>query len=670
MEQNMEEEEVRGRKDDRALTSDQASGWSRVSLKSDFSKGEPPNFSPGPGPDSQSQSGVSHVSLKSDFSKGEPLNFSPDPGPDSQSQSGVSHVSLKSDFSKGEPLNFSPDPETRLTSPGPRRSQRSDSGRHFHASGGGRPDVCQRAADELPQTAVVRAPREELRERLRARGAQQRGCAEHHHGLPEQDGPGACEQKLDNVDLSAERSLNLLHCLNELEDRSLVKQVQKLMSEGGLSDRDMSPAQWSAMSYILLSSNSDLQHFDLRKYCPTEKGLLGLLLVVKASTKATLRRCGLSPRSCASLASVLSSSSLTHLDLSDNDLQDSGVKLLCKGLSTPCRLQTLRLSGCLISERGGASLASVLSSSSLTHLDLSNNDLQDPGVGLLCEGLKSAPCRLETLRLSGCLISERGAAALASVLSFALSHLRGLDLSYNHPGPSAELLTTLWEQLGRPLDSLRLEPGGVRWLTPGLLKYYSALTLDENTVNECLQLSDDQRTVTSVREKEPRPEHPDRFEWPQVLSSSALTNRCYYEVQWSGGFVDIAVSYRGIRRRGERRECEFGADLQSWCLRVSVDGFSVRHNSEETAVFSSAFSRPPGMFSSGRVGVLLDTNSLSFFDVSSGKRVRLYTFNTVFMETVYAGFWLWNTGSSVTLVDMTQRPPVQLTGTASGSEDF
>uniref|UniRef100_A0A8C6UJ95 NACHT domain-containing protein n=1 Tax=Neogobius melanostomus TaxID=47308 RepID=A0A8C6UJ95_9GOBI len=82
-------------------------------------------------------------------------------------------------------------------------------------------------------------------------------------------------QKLDNVDLSAERSLNLLHCLNELEDRSLVEQVQKLMSEGGLSDRDMSPAQWSAMSYILLSSNSDLEEFDLRKYCPQRKVFWG-----------------------------------------------------------------------------------------------------------------------------------------------------------------------------------------------------------------------------------------------------------------------------------------------------------------------------------------------------------------------------------------------------------
>uniref|UniRef100_A0AAV2JHI6 CCHC-type domain-containing protein n=1 Tax=Knipowitschia caucasica TaxID=637954 RepID=A0AAV2JHI6_KNICA len=128
-----------------------------------------------------------------------------------------------------------------------------------------------------------------------------------------------------------------------------------------------------------LQSNSDLQDFDLRKYRASETALLGLLPVVRASTKALLRECGLSPHSCGPLASVLSSSSLTHLDLSNNDLQDSGVELLCSGL-------------------------------------------------------KSAPCGLHTLRLSGCLISERGEAALASALSPAPSHLRELDLSYNHPG--------------------------------------------------------------------------------------------------------------------------------------------------------------------------------------------------------------------------------------------
>uniref|UniRef100_A0AAV2MME9 FISNA domain-containing protein n=1 Tax=Knipowitschia caucasica TaxID=637954 RepID=A0AAV2MME9_KNICA len=165
-----------------------------------------------------------------------------------------------------------------------------------------------------------------------------------------------------------------------------------------------------------LLSDSDLQDFDLRTYQASETGLLGLLPVVRASTKVLLRDSGLSPHSCGPLASVLSSSSLTHLDLSNNDLQDSGVELLCSGL-------------------------------------------------------KSAPCGLHTLRLSGCLISERGGAALASALSPAPSHLRELDLSYNHPGGSSELLKALQDDPHCPLQELRLDPAGEQWMVPGLRKY-------------------------------------------------------------------------------------------------------------------------------------------------------------------------------------------------------
>ncbi|XP_055016210.1 NLR family CARD domain-containing protein 3-like isoform X2 [Boleophthalmus pectinirostris] len=102
------------------------------------------------------------------------------------------------------------------------------------------------------------------------------------------------KEKLDEEDLSAERSLNLLHCLNELNDHSLLEEIQEKMRGGGLSKRDLSPAQWSALSFVLLSSNSDLEEFDLRKYQRSERALLGLLPVVRASTKALLRFCGLS----------------------------------------------------------------------------------------------------------------------------------------------------------------------------------------------------------------------------------------------------------------------------------------------------------------------------------------------------------------------------------------
>ncbi|XP_055085681.1 NACHT, LRR and PYD domains-containing protein 3-like [Periophthalmus magnuspinnatus] len=445
-------------------------------------------------------------------------------------------------------------------------------------------------------------------------------------------------------DVSAERSINLLHCLNELNERSLVEQIQQYLRSGRLSKGGLSPAQWSALAFILLSSEEDLDQFELKKYCASEEALLRLLPVVKASNKALLSSCNLSERSCEALSSVLSSqsSSLRVLDLSLNDLKDSELEMLSVGLKSPhCKLEQLSLSLCGLSPHSCGPLASVLSSSSLTHLDLTHNDLQDSGVELLCSGLKSAPCRLETLRLSGCLVSQRGGAALASALSSAPSHLRELDLSYNHPGPSAELLTALQDQ--RPLLSVRLDHAGAQWLTPGLRKYFCDLTLDPNTAHRELKLSDSNKKVTRVREEQPYPDHQGRFDrWHQILCSTGLTGRCYWEVQWSGR-IYISVSYRGIRRKGHSEDSLFGANDQSWSLFCSEDGFSVHHNNKHTDL-------PQSCSSSGTVSVFVDcpAGSLSFYTVSSDQLTHLHTFNTTFTHTLIPGFWLLS-DSSVSL---------------------
>ncbi|KAK6291425.1 hypothetical protein J4Q44_G00381910 [Coregonus suidteri] len=203
---------------------------------------------------------------------------------------------------------------------------------------------------------------------------------------------------------SPERCINLFHCLNELNDHSLVEEIQSYLSSGSLSEEELSPAQWSALVFVLLTSEKELDVFDLKKYSRSEEGLLRLLPVVKVSRAALLSGCGLTEKGCASLVSALKSnpSHLRELDLSNNDLKDSGVKLLSAGLGNPhCKLETLRLSGCLVTEEGCASLVSALKSnpSHLRELDLSYNHPGDSGVRLLSAGLEDPHCRLEKLSM-------------------------------------------------------------------------------------------------------------------------------------------------------------------------------------------------------------------------------------------------------------------------------
>ncbi|XP_072548671.1 LOW QUALITY PROTEIN: NLR family CARD domain-containing protein 3-like [Salminus brasiliensis] len=206
--------------------------------------------------------------------------------------------------------------------------------------------------------------------------------------------------------ISPEKSINLFHCLNELNDHSLVQEVQKYLNRGGdrrLHQAWLSPAQWSALVFVLLNSEEELEEFDLSKYEPSEECLLRLLPVVKASRRAVLASCNLGVKTCEALGSVLKLeySSLKELDLSNNDLQDSGVELLSAGLkSSHCKLQILRLALCNLGVKMCEALGSVLKleNSSLKELDLSNNDLQDSGVELLSAGLKSSHCKLQILR--------------------------------------------------------------------------------------------------------------------------------------------------------------------------------------------------------------------------------------------------------------------------------
>ncbi|XP_037312139.2 NACHT, LRR and PYD domains-containing protein 12-like [Pungitius pungitius] len=381
-----------------------------------------------------------------------------------------------------------------------------------------------------------------------------------------------------------EKSINLFHCLNELDDCSLVEEIQKYLRLGRLSGDKPSPSQWSALVFILLSSQKELDVFDLNKYSDSEEGFLKLLPVVKASRTALLSGCNLSTKGCEALASVLTKN-------------------------------------CILRE-----------------LDLSNNDLQDSGVKLLSDGLRSPDCRLEILSLSGCQVSEEGFTSLVSALTSNPSHLRELDLSFNHPeGPGKTLLAAKLEDPAWKLETLKIDHCGKCRLKPSILKYFCELSLDPTTAGQNLSLSDNNLVTTLVKEKQPRADHPERFDrWRQLLCREGLTGRCYWEVQWKGR-VHIGVTYRGINRRGDGDDCCIGWNDQSWSLFCTAQSFTAWHNKEPEEVSVSPSD-------SNRMALYLDwpAGTVSFYLLpcfgSSVKRTHLHTFRCSFTGALYPAF--------------------------------
>ncbi|KAG5834038.1 hypothetical protein ANANG_G00282430, partial [Anguilla anguilla] len=319
-----------------------------------------------------------------------------------------------------------------------------------------------------------------------------------------------------------------------------------------------------------------------------------LLPVIRNCRKAKLNNCNLTWKSYDIVASALQSSNspLRDLDLSYNNLGDSGVELLCAGLRSPnCKLQRLGLGWCNLTEGCCDVLASVLRSphSELRDLELRDNELQDSGVRALSAGLEEPHCKLQRLGLSGCRVTQRGCDFLASALCSNSSHLRELDLRYNHPGDSGVRALS-----AAKLDTLTLlmDHGGENRTKLGPRKYGCQLTLDPNTANREMSLSEGNRKVThtSGREEQPHPDHPERFEvWSQVVCRESLCERCYWEAEFSvseRGQVYIAVTDKGIGRKGEVSNCEFGWNKNSWSLRCFNPSDSDKHSDSDKLKYS------------------------------------------------------------------------------------
>uniref|UniRef100_A0A3P9DGY5 Tripartite motif-containing protein 16-like n=1 Tax=Maylandia zebra TaxID=106582 RepID=A0A3P9DGY5_9CICH len=181
------------------------------------------------------------------------------------------------------------------------------------------------------------------------------------------------------------------------------------------------------------------------------------------------------------------------------------------------------------------------------------------------------------------------------------------------------------------VDVLLSDPPAEPKTRAEFLKYSCEITLDPNTANTWLLLSEGNRKATLMKQKQSYSDHPDRFtSYKQVLSRESLTGRCYWEVEWRGNGAYVAAAYKNISREGGN-ECKFGHNDKSWVLHCDNNSYTFLYNNIQTPVSGPR---------SSRVGVYLDHRAgiLSFYSVSETMTL-LHRVQTTFTQPLYAGLW-------------------------------
>ncbi|XP_034532465.1 NLR family CARD domain-containing protein 3-like [Notolabrus celidotus] len=391
--------------------------------------------------------------------------------------------------------------------------------------------------------------------------------------------------------LPPDSSIILFQAMVEMRDHKVKDEIQEFLRSPERSKTELTPLHCSALAYMLQVSKDDLEVLDLKSFNTTDEGRRRLIPAVRISRKAILADC---------------------------KVTEDWVEHLAFGLKFPYV--------------------------PLRDLDLSNNDLKDSGVSLLCGGLSNKFCKLKILRLSGCLVTEDGCSYLASALQSNPSHLFELDLSYNNVGVSGErMLTELKEDQQYKLSELRVDHGGIQRMTPGFKKYSCELTFDPKTTLKNLTFSEGNRKVAWEEEEQQFPSAAEgrSGQRRQVLCQQGLNERHYFEVEFEMlKTFTVGLTYKTIDEKGDVDDCKLGQDVRSWSLTCSSDGCFVLHGDETISVAPCR----------SRVAVYLDwpAGTLSFYRVSSDSRTRLHTFKTKFSEPLYPAVEL-HSGCSASL---------------------